>query len=56
LDIEAGNFTYNTSVSHSHEGSIGNLCTEQIKKQMQKVVDSFPFVAVQSTLSRLTNP
>ena len=56
LDIEAGNFTYNTSVSHSHEGSIGNLCTEQIKKQMQKVVDSFPFVAVQSTLARLTNP
>ena len=55
LDIEAGNFTYNTSVNHSHEGSIGNLCTEQIKHQMQKVVDSFPFVAVQSTLARLTN-
>jgi len=55
LDIEAGNFTYNTSVNHSHEGSIGNLCTEQIKKQMQKVVESFPFVVVQSTLARLTN-
>jgi len=55
LDIEAGNFTYNTSVNHSHEGSIGNLCTEEIKKQMQTVVDSFPFVAVQSTLARLTN-
>jgi len=55
LDIEAGNFTYNTSVSHIHEGSIGNLCTEQISMQMQKVVDSFPFIAVQSALTRLTN-
>jgi argininosuccinate lyase len=55
LDIEAGNFNYNTSVNHSHEGSIGNLCTEQIKKQMQKIIDSFPFVAVQSSLARLTN-
>jgi len=27
LDIEAGNFKYDTSVHHTHEGSIGNLCT-----------------------------
>src|SRR4030095_4956687 len=26
-----------------HEGSIGNLSNNEIKKQMQKVVDSFPF-------------
>ena len=36
-----------------HEGSIGNLSNEQIKKQMQKVVDSFPFTAVQSAISSL---
>ncbi|HEV8505103.1 MAG TPA: argininosuccinate lyase [Chitinophagaceae bacterium] len=36
-----------------HEGSIGNLCNEQIKKQMQKVVDSFPFASVQSAISSL---
>ena len=53
LDIEAGKFSYNTSVNHTHEGSIGNLCTEEIKKQMQKVVDSFPFASVQSAIAKL---
>jgi len=53
LDIEAGNFKYDTSVHHTHEGSIGNLCTEEIKKQMQKVVDSFPFASVNSAIKRL---
>jgi argininosuccinate lyase len=36
-----------------HEGSIGNLCTKQIKKQMQKVVGSFPFVSVQEAVEKL---
>jgi argininosuccinate lyase len=53
LDIETGNFTYNANVSHTHEGSIGNLSTEEIKKQMQGVVDSFPFSTVQAALEKL---
>ena len=53
LDIEAGNFNYDISIHHTHEGSIGNLCTEEIKKQMQKVVDSFPFASVQSAIAKL---
>jgi len=53
LDIEMGNFTYSTNINHSHEGSIGNLCTEQIKKQMQTIVDSFPFASVQSAIVKL---
>jgi len=36
-----------------HEGSIGNLCTEEIKVQMQKVVNSFPFYKVNSAINRL---
>ena len=36
-----------------HEGSIGNLCNEEIKKQMQKVIDSFPFGSVRSAISEL---
>src|SRR5574338_1677579 len=43
LDIEAGNFKYDTSVHHTHEGSIGNLGTEEIKKQMLKITESFSF-------------
>lgn len=53
LDIETGNFKYNTTIHHTHEGSIGNLCTGQIKKQMQKVVDSFPFVSVNTVILKL---
>lgn len=53
LDIEAGNFKYDTNILHTHEGSIGNLCTEEIKKQMQKVFDSFPFASVQSAIDQL---
>lgn len=53
MDIEAGKFTYDTSVNHTHEGSIGNLCTEEIKKQMKKAVDSFPFNAVNSAIKKI---
>ena len=55
LDIEAGNFKYDTTVQHTHEGSIGNLCTDQIKKQMQKVINSFPFASVSTAISKLVS-
>jgi argininosuccinate lyase len=53
LDIEAGKFAYDLDINHTHEGSIGNLCTEEIKKQMQKVFGSFPFASVQKTIEKL---
>jgi len=53
LDIEAGNFKYDTSVHHTHEGSIGNLCTQEIKKQMQAITESFPFTKIEKALSGL---
>jgi len=53
LDIEAGNFKYDTSVHHTHEGSIGNLCTQEIKKQMQTITESFPFSKIEKALSVL---
>ena len=34
LEIEAGNFKPNKNVNHTHEGSLGNLCTEKIKAKM----------------------
>ncbi|MEO5563253.1 MAG: argininosuccinate lyase [Chitinophagaceae bacterium] len=54
LDIESGKFTHTPSVHHTHEGSIGNPGTEHIKKQMEKVVSSFPFATVQSAINKLT--
>lgn len=55
VDIEAGNFSYTTEIKHSHEGSIGNLCTEEIKEQMNKVTQSFPFEKVATAISKLVH-
>ncbi len=52
-DIEAGQFTYNTDLQHTHEGSIGNLCTNEIRQQMEQVVKGFPFEEVNGALRGL---
>lgn len=43
LEIEAGQFKPNKEVEHTHEGSIGNPCNEQITQLMQTVVKGFDF-------------
>jgi argininosuccinate lyase len=43
LDIEAGRFTTDKQVHHTHEGSIGNLCNDRIEQLMQQVVSGFNF-------------
>ena len=47
LDIEAGHFTHNKQVHHTHEGSIGNLCNDAITAQMQHVISGFNFDTMQ---------
>ena len=46
LNIEAGKFTPNKEVSHTHEGSIGNLCNDSISALMQNIIDGFSFSKV----------
>lgn len=53
IDIELGSFAYDQKISHTHEGSIGNLCNEEIRKQMVKITDSFPFRRIQAALEAL---
>ena len=53
LAIEAGNFTYTTQMKHTHEGSLGNLCTSQIAATMQKVVASMEIVKVEQQIKQL---
>jgi len=53
LDIGAGNFKYDTTIQHTHEGSIGNLCTAEILQQMNQVIQSFPFTSVHSAINKL---
>jgi argininosuccinate lyase len=43
LEIEAGNFTPDKNISHTHEGSIGNLCNEAIVILKQQVISDFEF-------------
>ena len=53
LDIEAGNFTPDKNIHHTHEGSIGNLCNDKIEALMQQVVDGFNFERMESAVSKL---
>lgn len=43
IEIQNGNFDTDLNVNHTHEGSIGNLCLEQVKEKMNKVVLDFHF-------------
>ncbi len=52
-DIQAGNFTYNTKIAHTHEGSIGNLQNHQIIKMMNTVIQQFHFEKVNHALEQL---
>ena len=53
LEIEAGNFTPDKNIAHTHEGSIGNLCNEQIKGLMQEVLCGFNFSKVEAAQANL---
>lgn len=43
LNIEAGKFIPVKKVHHTHEGSIGNLCNDQVSALMQNIMDGFAF-------------
>ena len=47
LDIEAGQFTPCKEVHHTHEGSIGNLCNDQIQHLMDEVWNDFNFKRIE---------
>lgn len=53
LEIEAGKFDYSTQVHHTHEGSIGNLCTAQIKANMDKALSGFDFDSYHKAIESL---
>ena len=43
LDIEAGTFVPDKRISHTHEGSIGNLCNDRIEQLMDEIYSGFGF-------------
>ncbi len=38
MQVQRGEYRPTRSVNHTHEGSIGNLCTEQIRQKMERVM------------------
>jgi len=52
-EIEDGNFEPDTEIYHTHEGSIGNLCNEEIAKKMEKLIGEFHFEKVERKLKEL---
>ena len=53
LDIEAGTFTPDKNVRHTHEGSIGNLCNEHISALMQKNFEEMNFAKANDAINKL---
>lgn len=52
-DIEQGNYSPERIVNHTHEGSIGNLCTDEIARMMKEVVARFHFESVHNAYKTL---
>lgn len=53
LAIEEGSFSPQKAVNHTHEGSIGNLCTAEIQKSFDGMVERFGFSRVHGALNAL---
>ena len=53
LEIEAGKFSPDKHIRHTHEGSIGNLCNDRITELMRKTIDSFDFARTEAAEARL---
>ena len=56
LDIEAGTFTPCKDIRHTHEGSIGNLCNEEIKKIMYGIYEAMDFKKARDAEEALLRP
>ena len=41
MAVQRGEYTPTREVRHTHEGSIGNLCTAQIRRKMERVMQEF---------------
>ena len=53
LDIEAGRFTPDKGIHHTHEGSIGNLCNDKIAALMDGIIAGFTFDRVEQAEKKL---
>ena len=52
-EISDGVFSYDGTLNHTHEGSIGNLCNDQVAGRMQKITAQFNFDQVDRAVESL---
>ena len=53
LEIEAGNFKPDKTVNHTHQGSIGNLCNDEITSYKKEILSQFTFDKVRNAEKEL---
>lgn len=51
--VADGSFEYSGKLSHTHEGSIGNLCNDKIAERMEKLISGFGFDIVEAAIKAL---
>lgn len=52
-EINAGKYQPSREINHTHEGSIGNLCLEEISARMEKVVSTYEFGQIERAYKQL---
>ncbi|MBP6386670.1 MAG: argininosuccinate lyase [Pseudarcicella sp.] len=55
-EINSNSYSPNRNLNHTHEGSIGNLCNEQIVAMMKDTVALFDFEKSETAILNLLNP
>ncbi|MBN1119330.1 MAG: argininosuccinate lyase [Bacteroidales bacterium] len=53
LKIERGDFDPEKSIDHTHQGSIGNLCNEDIRHKFNQIYSQFNFDAIAESEKKL---
>ena len=53
--VQDGTFHFEGELKHTHAGSIGNLCSEEIRLKFQSRLSAFPFERVNAQLASLLN-
>jgi argininosuccinate lyase len=52
-EIATNQYQPNPQVHHTHEGSIGNLCTDQVRAEMEQVMAGFSFSRAHNAIKAL---
>ncbi|HET6559788.1 MAG TPA: argininosuccinate lyase [Prolixibacteraceae bacterium] len=53
--INQGTYEPTRSIEHTHQGSIGNLCLDQITDRMKSIVEGYDFCKVENAFTSLLN-